>query len=254
VSAEADLDVLVQLTADRVRARLGETAAVPSRESAGAAPADIAGLIDHTLLRPEATRQDVLELCAEARRHHFASVCVNTAWVSTCREALRGSGVLLCATVAFPLGAMATDAKAYEAREAVRQGADEVDMVQNIGALKSGDYRAVLDDIRRVTQAAEPARVKVILETGALTTEEKIAACILAKTAGAHFVKTSTGFGKGGATVEDVALMRKVVGPGMGVKASGGIRTREDAEKMVRAGATRIGASASVAIVTGGAA
>ncbi len=156
---------------------------------------------------------------------------------------------MVCAVVGFPLGAMAPQAKAFEAREAVRAGADEIDMVVNIGALKSRDYALVEDDIRKVVQAARPARVKVILETGALTQEEKIIGITLAKIAGAHFVKTSTGFGPGGATVEDIALMRRLVGDEMGVKASGGVRTHEDAEKMRQAGASRIGASASVAII-----
>jgi deoxyribose-phosphate aldolase len=215
-------------------------------------PAEMAKLIDHTLLKPDATRDEVKKLCDEARRHGFASVCVNTTWVPVAKTLLRGSGVMTCAVVGFPLGAMTPSAKAYEAREAVRQGADEIDMVINLGALKSRDYETVFEDICKVVKASGAARVKVILETGNLTQEEKIIGITLAKLAGAHFVKTSTGFGKGGATVEDVALMRKLVGAEMGVKASGGIRTREDAEKMALAGANRIGASASVAIVTGG--
>jgi deoxyribose-phosphate aldolase len=217
----------------------------------GEAPQDLARYIDHTLLKPEATKADFQKLCDEARRHHFASVCVNTTWVPLCKSQLSGSGVMVCAVVGFPLGAMAPAAKAFEAREAVRAGADEIDMVINIGALKSRDYALVLDDIRKVVEGARPAKVKVILETGALTAEEKIVGITLAKIAGAHFVKTSTGFGPGGATVEDIALMRKLVGDEMGVKASGGVRTQEDATKMVAAGADRIGASASVAIVTG---
>ncbi|HLU68812.1 MAG TPA: deoxyribose-phosphate aldolase [Kofleriaceae bacterium] len=224
----------------------------------GAAPgvgpmeADLARMIDHTLLKPDATREDVVKLCEEAKAHHFASVCVNTTWVPLCRTLLGGSGVMVCAVVGFPLGAMAPTAKAYEAREAVRQGAQEIDMVLNIGALKSRDYETVFEDICRVVKAAGKAGVKVILETGQLTDEEKIIACSLSKLAGAAFVKTSTGFGKGGATVEDVALMRRVVGADMGVKASGGVRTQEDALRMRQAGANRIGASASVAIVSGG--
>jgi deoxyribose-phosphate aldolase len=217
----------------------------------GEPPADLAHYIDHTLLKPEATKDDVKKLCEDAKRYHFASVCVNTTWVPLCRSLLEGSGVMVCAVVGFPLGASAPTAKAFEAREAVRAGAAEVDMVINIGALKSRDYGLVLDDIRKVVEAARPAKVKVILETGALTSEEKIVGITLAKIAGAAFVKTSTGFGPGGATVEDIALMRKLVGAEMGVKASGGVRTKEDAEKMVAAGASRIGASASIAIVTG---
>lgn len=217
----------------------------------GKLPADMARLIDHTLLKPEVVRDDVVKLCEEARKHAFASVCVNSTWVPLAKALLAGSDVMVCAVVGFPLGAMSPNAKAYEAREAVRQGASEIDMVINIGALKSRDYETVFEDICRVVKAARPGKVKVILETSALDDEEKIIGCSLAKMAGAAFVKTSTGFGKGGATVEDIALMRKVVGAEMGVKASGGVRTREDAEKMKLAGANRIGASASVAIVTG---
>jgi deoxyribose-phosphate aldolase len=217
----------------------------------GPVDAALAGMIDHTLLKADATSDDVRKLCDEARRYRFASVCVNSTNVARAKSHLKGSGVMVCAVVGFPLGAMATSAKAYEAREAVRAGADEIDMVLNVGALKSRDYALVTDDVRKVVEAARPARVKVILETGMLTAEEKVIAISLAKVAGAHFVKTSTGFGPGGATVEDIALMRRLVGAELGVKASGGVRTREDAEKMRSAGASRIGASASVAIVTG---
>jgi len=217
----------------------------------GAVPADLAKLIDHTLLKPEATRAEVSALCEEARKHRFASVCVNTTWVPLCKALLSGTDVMVCAVVGFPLGAMTPTAKAYEAREAVRQGAREIDMVINIGALKSRDYETVYEDICRVVKSSAPAAVKVILETSALGHDEKVIACALSKLAGAAFVKTSTGFGKGGATVEDVALMRELVGGDVGVKASGGVRTAEDVLKMAAAGANRIGASASVAIVTG---
>jgi deoxyribose-phosphate aldolase len=217
----------------------------------GQVPTDLAKLIDHTLLKPEATRDEVVKLCEEARKHRFASVCVNTTWVPLCKSMLAGTDVMVCAVVGFPLGAMTPTAKAYEAREAVRQGAREIDMVINIGALKSRDYETVFEDICRVVKSSAPAGVKVILETSALTQEEKIIAISLSKLAGAAFVKTSTGFGKGGATVEDVQLMRQLVGTELGVKASGGVRTVEDAVKMAQAGANRIGASASVAIVTG---
>jgi deoxyribose-phosphate aldolase len=217
----------------------------------GDVPADLAKLIDHTLLKPEATRDEVVKLCEEARKHRFASVCVNTTWVPLCKAMLAGTDVMVCSVVGFPLGAMAPTAKAYEAREAVRQGAREIDMVINIGALKSKDYETVFEDICRVVKSSAPAAVKVILETSALNHDEKIIACSLSKLAGAAFVKTSTGFGKGGATVEDIQLMRSVVGTELGVKASGGVRTVEDAVKMAQAGANRIGASASVAIVTG---
>jgi deoxyribose-phosphate aldolase len=212
---------------------------------------DLAGLIDHTLLRPDATKEDLKKLCEEAKKYGFASVCVNSANVRIVKDALRGSNVMAVAVVGFPLGAMTTTAKAFETREAARLGADEIDMVINIGALKSRDYALVEDDIRAVVQAARPRPVKVILETGALTTEEKVIGCALSRAAGAAFVKTSTGFGPGGATIEDIALMRRIVGAELGVKASGGVRTTEDADKMVAAGATRIGASASVAIVSG---
>lgn len=217
----------------------------------GEVPADLAKLIDHTLLKAEATRDEVVKLCEEARKYKFASVCVNTTWVPLCKSLLANSGVMVCCVVGFPLGAMSPTAKAYEAREAVRQGAQEVDMVINIGALKSKDYETVFEDICRVVKASGNAGVKVILETSALDTNEKIIGCTLSKLAGAAFVKTSTGFGKGGATVEDVQLMRSIVGGELGVKASGGVRTAEDALKMAQAGANRVGASASVAIVTG---
>ncbi len=226
-------------------------ARVGAASGVGNVSSELAGMIDHTLLKNDATREDIEKLCKEAKQYHFASVCVNTAWVPLARSLLGTSDVMVCAVVGFPLGAMTPTAKAYEARDAVRQGADEIDMVINIGAMKSRDYETVFEDICRVVKAARPAAVKVILETGQLDAEEKIVGCTLAKLAGAAFVKTSTGFGKGGATVEDIALMRKIVGPEMGVKASGGVRSAEDAEKMLLAGANRIGASASVAIVTG---
>jgi deoxyribose-phosphate aldolase len=216
----------------------------------GAVHADLAKLIDHTLLKPEATRDEVVKLCEEAKQHHFASVCVNTTWVGVCKSLLAGTDVMVCAVVGFPLGAMAPGAKAYEARDAVRAGAKEIDMVINIGALKSRDYETVFEDICRVVKSSAPAGVKVILETSALDQHEKIIGCALSKLAGAAFVKTSTGFGKGGATVEDVQLMRSIVGGDLGVKASGGVRTADDVLKMAQAGANRIGASASVAIVS----
>lgn len=211
----------------------------------------LAGMIDHTLLKADARPQEIEKLCAEARKYHFKSVCVNPGNVALAHRLLRGSGVLVCTVVGFPLGATTTGAKSAETRDAVADGADEIDMVINIGALKAGDFEKVKHDIEAVVEAAKGRVVKVILETHLLTDEEKVAACQLSKAAGAHFVKTSTGVGGGGATAEDIALMRKVVGPSMGVKASGGVRTKEDAEKMVAAGANRIGASASVAIATG---
>lgn len=231
---------LVQLGADRV-APLG-----PPRTSS-----EIARHIDHTLLKPDATRAEIEQLCDEARRYGFATVCLNSVNIAYAATLLSGSTTVPIAVVGFPLGAAAPRAKAYEAREAVRCGAREIDMVVNQGALKSNDYRLVLEDIQSVVNAVKPVPVKVILETGALSEDQKIASCALAKAAGAAYVKTSTGFGPGGATVEDIALMRRVVGSGMGVKASGGIRTAADAQRMFAAGADRIGASASVAIVTG---
>jgi len=212
---------------------------------------DLAAYIDHTLLKPDATKAQVEALCAEARANRFASVCLNGVWVSTAAQLLAGSDVIVCAVVGFPLGAMHPEAKAYETRRAVFDGACEIDMVIEVGALKSGDYRLVERDIRGVVEAARQRRaaVKVIIETVLLSRDEKVKACTLAKAAGADFVKTSTGFAAAGATVEDVRLMREVVGEQMGVKAAGGIRDTETAMAMIAAGATRIGASASVAIV-----
>jgi deoxyribose-phosphate aldolase len=212
---------------------------------------DLARYIDHTLLKPDATEKDVEQLCAEAIQYHFASVCVNSGNVELCARLLAGSGVKVCAVVGFPLGAMSTDAKAFETRYAVSHGADEVDMVINVGQLQAGNYAYVYDDIHAVVKAAAGHVVKVILETGLLNEDQKIAGCVLAKAAGADFVKTSTGFGPGGATPEDVALMRRIVGQDMGVKASGGIRDCSTAQKMIESGATRLGASASVSIVKG---
>lgn len=210
--------------------------------------------IDHTLLKPDATAKDIDSICDEALKNRFASVCVNGTWVKRCAEILAGSGVLVCTVVGFPLGASAPEVKAYEARRAIEDGACEVDMVLNVGALKSGEDDFVRRDIAGLAEVCHGlgARLKVILETCLLTDEEKVRACKLAKQAGADFVKTSTGFSSGGATVEDVALMRRTVGPAMGVKASGGVRDQEGAKAMIEAGATRIGASASVAIVQGG--
>jgi deoxyribose-phosphate aldolase len=213
--------------------------------------ADLAQYIDHTLLKPEATREDVLRVAEEARTHGFATVCVNSWHVATVAKVLEGSRTLPIAVVGFPLGAALSSAKAFEAREAIAAGAREIDMVLNVGALKSRDYALVHQDIAAVVEASRPHPVKVILETSLLTQEEKLLACALAKAGGAAFVKTSTGFGSAGATAEDVALMRRVVGEEVGVKASGGIRSSEDALKMLQAGANRLGASASVAIVSG---
>lgn len=213
--------------------------------------AAIAALIDHTLLKPEATAADIQKLCAEARHYQFASACVNPCWVSFAAAELAGSGVKVCTVAGFPLGASSTDVKSFEAGVTLRDGAREIDMVLNIGYLRGGNYDAVREDIAAVVETAHVggAIVKVILETALLTAEDKLAACRLAREAGADFVKTSTGFAISGATVADVALMRRAVGPDMGVKASGGIRTLFDLKKMVAAGATRVGASASVRIM-----
>lgn len=217
-------------------------------------PADLARYIDHTVLKADATREDVARACAEARQHGFATVCVNSGQVGHAAALLAGSATVAIAVVGFPLGAALSAAKAFEAREAVRAGAREIDMVLDVGALKARDYQRVHQDIAEVVDAARPWPVKVILETSLLDTEQKRVACALAKAAGAAFVKTSTGFGGGGASVEDIALMRAVVGPEVGVKASGGVRSAEDALAMLRAGACRVGASASVAIISGTAA
>ena len=211
---------------------------------------ELAKYIDHTLLKPEATREQIVALCREAREHGFASVCVNPVYVPVATEELAGSDVLVCTVAGFPLGASTPEAKASEARIAAAEGAKEIDMVLSIGVLKSGDSDHVEADIRAVVDAVPGATVKVIIETCYLTDEEKIAACRLARSAGAHFVKTSTGFGPAGATLADVRLMRRTVGDSMRVKAAGGIRTLEDALAMIEAGADRIGASAGIAIVS----
>ena len=212
---------------------------------------NLAGYIDHTLLKPEATAEDIARLCAEARRYNFAAVCVNPVYVKRACELLRGSGVRVSAVVGFPLGAATAAVKAFEAGEAAANGADEIDMVIHVGALKSGAVDYIREEIAAVVKAARGRTVKVILETGLLTDDETIAACRAATKAGAHYVKTSSWFGLGGATSADVRLMRNAVGPGMGITASGGIRTREAALEMISAGATRIGTSSGVAIIKG---
>jgi deoxyribose-phosphate aldolase len=213
--------------------------------------AGIAQMIDHTLLKPDATRDQIAQLCYEARKFNFAAVCVNPTHVKLCTQLLQGSPVHVCTVVGFPLGATPPEVKTYEAQQSIDDGATEVDMVINVGALKSKDYALVERDIASVARTCHAGRaiLKVIIEAALLTDEEKVIACQLAKAAGADFVKTSTGFGPGGATVHDVALMRRAVGSGMGVKAAGGIKSFEDAQAMVAAGATRIGASAGIRIV-----
>lgn len=232
---------VVSAGAERVTSRLGGVTTDLS----------VASMIDHTLLKPDATPDQIAQLCYEARTYGFASVCVNPTHVRLCADLLRGSPVKVCTVVGFPLGATPPEVKAFETQTTLDQGATEIDMVINIGALKARDYELVARDIRGVVQVchAGGVLVKVIIEAALLNEEEKVTACLLAKEAGADFVKTSTGFSSGGATVEDVALMRRVVGREMGVKAAGGVRNLEDAKSMVKAGATRIGASAGVKIV-----
>lgn len=214
-------------------------------------PADVAKYIDHTLLKPDATREQYEQLCDEAAKYGFYSVCVNSFWIPFCARRLRGKDVKVCSVVGFPLGAMDSRSKGFETRNAIESGASEIDMVVNVGALKSGDLDVVEEDIRAVSRACRSTTVlKVIIETCLLTDDEKVTACRLAMEAGVQFVKTSTGLAGGGATVDDVRLMRRTVGSALGVKAAGGIRTCEDAQRMIDAGANRIGTSAGVAIVT----
>lgn len=215
--------------------------------------ADLSKMIDHTLLKPDATQEQIAQLCFEARKHGFASVCINPTWVQLCAQLLKGSQVKVCTVIGFPLGATALEVKVFETQNAIDHGATEIDMVVNIGALKARDLELVARDISGIVSAAHArgAIVKVIIEAVLLTDEEKTIVCLLSKEAGADFVKTSTGFASGGATINDVALMRRAVGPEMGVKAAGGVRTYEDAENMIKAGATRIGASAGVKIIQG---
>jgi len=234
---------VVSAGASRISSQLGNIPEDP----------DIASLIDHTLLKPDATADQIAQLCYEARKYKFASVCVNPTHVKLCAELLQGTQVKVCTVIGFPLGASSPEVKAFEAQTAIKDGATEIDMVLNIGALKAGDLTLAAQDIHEVVNVGHNAGaiVKVIIETSLLNDEEKVTACLLAKEAGADFVKTSTGFSGGGATVDDVNLMRRVVGPEMGVKASGGVRDYEDAQNMVKAGATRLGASAGVKIVQG---
>jgi deoxyribose-phosphate aldolase len=243
--------VLYDCCPDRLRGVLDAGASRIGLHATGGAAGPVARMIDHTLLKPDATKQEIERLCREAAEFHFATVCVNPTWVALCASLLRGSGVGVCSVVGFPLGATTADAKHYETRRVIFDGATEVDMVINIGALKSGDLQVVERDIAAVVGPCREARLisKVIIEVALLTDEQKIAASTLAKAAGADFVKTSTGFASGGATAADVALMRRVVGAEMGVKAAGGVRDYEGLKAMVAAGATRVGASAGVKIV-----
>jgi deoxyribose-phosphate aldolase len=243
--------VLYDCCPDRLRGVLDAGASRIGLHATGGAAGPVAGMIDHTLLKPEATKQEIEKLCREAAEYHFATVCVNPAWVALCASLLRGTGVGVCSVVGFPLGATTPDVKHYETRRVIFDGASEVDMVINIGALKSGELQVVERDIAAVVGPCREANVvsKVIIEVALLTDDQKIAASTLAKAAGADFVKTSTGFASGGATAADVALMRRVVGADMGVKAAGGVRDFEGLKAMVAAGATRVGASAGVKIV-----
>jgi deoxyribose-phosphate aldolase len=243
--------VLYECCPDRLRGVIDAGATRIGLHAAGGAAGGVAAMIDHTLLKPDTTRKDIEKLCEEAAQYGFASVCVNSSWVATCVGLLQGTAVKTCSVVGFPLGAMTSDTKHYETRRAIFDGAREIDMVINVGMLKSGDLRYTERDIEAVTGPCRESGVlsKVIIEAALLTDDEKIQACSLAKAAGANFVKTSTGFGYSGATAADVALMRRVVGDEMGVKASGGIRDFEGVKALVAAGATRIGASAGVRIV-----
>jgi deoxyribose-phosphate aldolase len=246
--------ICIRTCYDRV-GRVVSAGATRITSTLGGIPDDpgLGRMIDHTLLKPDATPDQIAQLCYEARRYEFASVCVNPTHAKLCADLLRGSPVKVCTVIGFPLGASSTKVKAFETETALRDGATEIDMVINIGALKARDFETVAKDIDGVVRMAHAAGalVKVIIETALLTDDEKVTACLLAKEAGADFVKTSTGFSGGGATTEDIALMRRTVGPEMGIKAAGGVKTYEDARRMVEAGATRIGASAGVKIVQG---
>ena len=243
--------VLLDCCPERLRGVIDAGATRLGVHAVGGAGGRVSAMIDHTLLKPDASRSDIEKLCREASEFHFATVCVNPTWVATAARLLRGSGVGVCSVVGFPLGATPADVKNYETRRAIFDGATEIDMVINIGALKSGDLRTMERDIEAVVDPCRQCGVasKVIIEAALLTDDEKITACTLAKAAGADFVKTSTGFASGGATAADVALMRRVVGADMGVKAAGGVRDLEGLKAMVAAGATRVGASAGVKIV-----
>jgi len=243
--------VLDDCCPDRLRGVLDAGASRVGVHASGGAPAGVASMIDHTLLKPDATRADIEVLCREAAQFKFATVCINPTWVALAARLLGGSGVGVCSVVGFPLGATTSDVKGYETQRAIFDGAREIDMVINVGALKSGDLRVVERDIEAVVNPCRAcgALSKVIIEAALLTDDEKVTACTLAKAAGADYVKTSTGFGPGGATAADVALMRRIVGADMGVKAAGGVRDFEGMQAMIAAGASRVGASAGVKIV-----
>jgi deoxyribose-phosphate aldolase len=250
-----DQNQLIEKIVAEVVARMGAQGASAAPQASGAAvplASELARFIDHTLLKPEATEEQVNKLCEEAAKHHFYSVCVNSSWAEHCARKLGGTGVKVCAVVGFPLGAMDSRAKAFEARTAIANGAHEIDMVMNVGAMKAKNLKLVREDMLSVRRACRTGiLLKVILETCMLSDEEKVLACQIAKDVECDFVKTSTGFNKGGATVADIALMRHTVGPKMGVKAAGGVRSYEDAIAMINAGATRLGTSSGAAIVSG---
>ncbi len=246
-------EVMQRLKETSLQQGAGEKSdARPQQSSTRMSQAELAGYIDHTLLKPEAVEAQFEQLCIEAVKYKFKSVCVNSSWVPYVAKKLRGTGVIICSVIGFPLGGMDTRSKAFEARSAIASGATELDMVINVGALKSGNLKLVEEDIRAIKRACRSTTVlKVILETGLLTDAEKIIACEISKKADADFVKTSTGFAGSGATVQDIALMRRIVGPKMGVKASGGIKTFDQAIALINAGASRLGCGASVAVITG---
>ncbi len=257
-----DKNELIEKITKEVMQRLSEKAisqgfgnqdnSKPLMSTSRMSQAELAGYIDHTLLKPEAVESQFEQLCDEAVKYKFKSVCVNSSWVPYVAKKLRGTGIIICSVIGFPLGGMDTRSKAFEARSAIASGATELDMVINVGALKSGNLKLVEEDIRAIKRACRSTTVlKVILETGLLTEAEKILACEISKKADADFVKTSTGFAGSGATVQDIALMRRIVGPRMGVKASGGIKTFDQAMALINAGASRLGCGASVAVITG---
>ena len=246
-----DINEIIRQVTEEICSKYGASVSTPA--AAGNNAADMAKYIDHTYLKPEASITDIRKICDEAKKYHTASVCVNPSYIQYVAQQLEGSGVTPCCVIAFPLGACTPEAKAFEASDAATKGAKEIDMVINIGAVKSGDWMLVKRDIEGVVDAVKGrAKVKVIIETCLLTDEEKVRACTVSKLAGADFVKTSTGFSTGGATVEDVKLMRETVGPEMGVKASGGIHSYEEAVAMLKAGASRLGASSTLKIMNGG--
>lgn len=246
-----DINEIIRQVTEEICSKYGTQTQTPAAGD-GYTPADMAKYIDHTYLKPEASVNEIRKICDEAKKYHCASVCVNPSYIQYVAQQLEGSGVTPCCVIAFPFGTSTPEAKAFEASDAASKGAREIDMVINVGAIKSGDWLLVKRDIEGVVNAVKGrAKVKVIIEACLLTDEEKVKACTVAKLAGAAFVKTSTGYSTGGATVEDVRLMRETVGPEMGVKASGGVRTYDDAVAMLKAGANRLGCSSTMKIVSG---